>query len=312
MNLPALVGDAADVRSLYFREIGTVELLSPQQEIQLSQAIERGTQARARVTEAELPAHDRELLAQQIAAGECAREKLVHANLRLVVSVASKYVNRGLPLLDLIQEGNIGLGRAIEKFDWRKGFRFSTYAYWWIRQAITRALSTQASTMYLPSNALAAIRTMHRATHALEQQLGRHPTTTEIARRTGLAPKRIRELRRYTLSVVSLDAPVGGYSDRRLADSIADTSRLTPAEELSWSLLSNDLRNALTVLPPRSREVLELRYGLRDGREHSLAEIATRLGVSSERVRQIETSALSTLRNYAPLQTISSDLESAA
>jgi RNA polymerase primary sigma factor len=283
--------------AIYFRDISGVSLLSAEQEIELAQQIEAGEDARRQLGATKLTKHHRDDLEQVLSDGERARSRLTEANLRLVVSVARKYLNRGLPMLDLIQEGNIGLARAVEKYDWRKGYRFSTYAYWWIRQGMTRALAEQARSIRVPTHMVAAIGDVYKAARDLQQELGREPRVTEIAERLELSPERVQEIMQSARQPVSLETPLGNEdSAGTLGDLIADRTVRTPHEMAAQGMLRRHMDDAMQVLSPRERQVLRLRYGLAGGREHTLGEIADQLGVTSERVRQIESAALSKLR----------------
>jgi RNA polymerase primary sigma factor len=281
--------------AIYFRDISATTLLSAEEEIELAQLIERGEDAkRSQHLASELSEDERD---QVILEGERARSRLTEANLRLVVSVARKYLNRGLPILDLIQEGNIGLARAVEKYDWRKGYRFSTYAYWWIRQGMTRALAEQARAIRVPTHMVAAIGDVYKASRDLQQELGREPRVQEIADRLELTPERVLEILASSRQPVSLETPLGNEdSAGTLGDLIADRSVRTPHEMAAQGMLRRHMDDAMQVLSPRERQVLRLRYGLAGGREHTLGEIADQLGVTSERVRQIESAALGKLR----------------
>ncbi len=283
--------------AIYFRDISATALLSAEDEISLAQHIERGEDAKRLLDHPELPAPERDRLDLVVVEGERARGRLTEANLRLVVSVARKYLNRGLPMLDLIQEGNIGLARAVEKFDWRKGYRFSTYAYWWIRQGMTRAIAEQARAIRVPTHMVAAIGDVYRASRELQQELGREPRVQEIADRLDLTYERVLEILASSRQPVSLETPLGGEdSTGTLGDLIADQSVRTPHELAAHSMLRRHMDDAMQVLSPRERQVLRLRYGLAGSREHTLGEIADQLGVTSERIRQIEGAALSKLR----------------
>ncbi len=285
--------------AIYFRDISATSLLSAEEEIELAQEIERGEDAKRILggQPEELAEEERDRLELLARAGERARGRLTEANLRLVVSVARKYLNRGLPMLDLIQEGNIGLARAVEKYDWRKGYRFSTYAYWWIRQGMTRALAEQARPIRVPTHMVSAIGDVYKAARDLQQELGRDPRTQEIADRLDLTPERVLEIQASSRQPVSLETPLGNEdSAGTLGDLIADRSVRTPHELAAHSMLRRHMDDAMQVLSPRERQVLRLRYGLAGGREHTLGEIADQLGVTSERVRQIESAALSKLR----------------
>jgi RNA polymerase primary sigma factor len=284
--------------AIYFRDISATTLLSAEEEIELAQSIERGEDAKRTLQHPDsLSETEHDDLEQVVIDGERARSRLTEANLRLVVSVARKYLNRGLPMLDLIQEGNIGLARAVEKYDWRKGYRFSTYAYWWIRQGMTRALAEQARPIRVPTHMVAAIGDVYKAARDLQQELGREPRVQEIADRLDITPERVAEIQASSRQPVSLETPLGNEdSAGTLGDLIADRSVRTPHELAAHSMLKRHMDDAMQVLSPRERQVLRLRYGLSGGREHTLGEIADQLGVTSERVRQIESAALSKLR----------------
>ncbi len=284
--------------AIYFRDISATTLLTADEEIELAQLIEKGEDAKRTLSHAShVSDEERGALEHTAVDGERARSRLTEANLRLVVSVARKYLNRGLPMLDLIQEGNIGLARAVEKYDWRKGYRFSTYAYWWIRQGMTRALAEQARPIRVPTHMVAAIGDVYKAARDLQQELGREPRIQEIADRLELTPERVLEIQASSRQPVSLETPLGNEdSAGTLGDLIADRSVRTPHEVAAHSMLRRHMDDAMQVLSPRERQVLRLRYGLAGGREHTLGEIADQLGVTSERVRQIEAAALSKLR----------------
>ena len=293
-------GDEAPPTSaaIYFRDISAVGLLTAEEEIELAQRIEQGEDARRLLKHEQHVSPARSAQLEETATrGEQARRRLTEANLRLVVSVARKYLNRGLPMLDLIQEGNIGLARAVEKYDWRKGYRFSTYAYWWIRQGMTRALSEQARSIRVPTHMVAAIGDVYKAARDLQQELGREPRVQEIAERLELSPDKVQEILQSARQPVSLETPLGGEeASGTLGDLIADRSVRSPHELAAHSMLKRHMDDAMQVLSARERQVLRLRYGLDGGREHTLGEIADVLGVTSERVRQIESAALSKLR----------------
>jgi len=284
--------------AIYFRDISATTLLTAEEEIELAQTIERGEDAKRELhlhEELSEQAHDD--LEDVLTLGERARGRLTEANLRLVVSVARKYLNRGLPMLDLIQEGNIGLARAVEKYDWRKGYRFSTYAYWWIRQGMTRALSEQSRSIRVPTHMVAAIGDVYKASRDLQQELGREPRVQEIADRLDLSPERIQEIQASSRQPISLETPLGNEdSSGTLGDLIADRAVRSPHELAAHSMLQRHMDDAMQVLSPRERQVLRMRYGLDGGREHTLSEIADTLGVTSERIRQIESAALSKMR----------------
>ena len=284
--------------AIYFRDISATALLTAEDEIALAQQIERGEDCKRELKHASgLSAEQHDDLEDVVNVGERARSRLTEANLRLVVSVARKYLNRGLPMLDLIQEGNIGLARAVEKYDWRKGYRFSTYAYWWIRQGMTRALAEQSRSIRVPTHMVAAIGDVYKAARDLQQELGREPRVQEIADRLDLSPERVQEIQASSRQPVSLETPLGNEdSGGTLGDLIADRTVRSSHELAAHSMLKRHMEDAMQVLSPRERQVLRLRYGLSGGREHTLGEIADQLGVTSERVRQIESAALSKLR----------------
>jgi RNA polymerase primary sigma factor len=302
---PSLLGPAsanaeellATSAAIYFRDISSAALLTAEEEVALAQQIESGEDARRLRQHDTLAQDERARLEGLAAAGDRARGRLTEANLRLVVSVARKYLNRGLPMLDLIQEGNIGLGRAVEKYDWRKGYRFSTYAYWWIRQGMTRALSEQTRQIRVPTHMVAAISDMYRAARELQQEFGREPRVQEIAERLGTSPERVLAVQASARQPLSLETPLSWEdSGGTLGDLIPDRSVRTPHELAAHSLLQRHMDDAMQVLSPRERRVLRLRYGLAGGREHTLGEIADEMGVTSERIRQIESAAISKLR----------------
>jgi RNA polymerase primary sigma factor len=284
--------------AIYFRDISATMLLTAEEEIELAKQIEVGEDAkRERQHYRNLSEEARSELEDMVTIGERARSRLTEANLRLVVSVARKYLNRGLPMLDLIQEGNIGLARAVEKYDWRKGYRFSTYAYWWIRQGMTRALAEQARSIRVPTHMVAAIGDVYKAARDLQQELGREPRVQEIAERLELSPERVQEIQASSRQPISLETPLGNEdSAGTLGDLIADRTVRTPHDLAAHSMLRRHMEDAMQVLSPRERQVLKLRYGLAGDREHTLGEIADQLGVTSERVRQIESAALSKMR----------------
>ncbi len=283
---------------MYLREIGRVPLLTAKEEVELAKLMERGAYAARRLQgDPNLTEEERQRLAQWVAQGEQARQRLTEANLRLVVSVAKKYIGRGMALLDLIQEGNIGLIRAVEKFDYSKGYKFSTYATWWIRQAITRAIADQARTIRIPVHMVETINKLIRTSRRLLQELGREPTAEEIGAEMGLPPEKVREILKISQEPVSLEMPVGEEEDSHLGDFIEDQSAPPPAEAASHRLLREQVEDVLEALTARERRVLELRFGLCDGRSRTLEEVGREFGVTRERIRQIEAKALRKLRH---------------
>jgi RNA polymerase primary sigma factor len=269
-------GPSSDSLRRYFREMGKAPLLSAVEEVSLAKRIERRDMA--------------------------AKRKLIEANLRLVVSIAKRYVGRGLPLLDLIQEGNLGLIRAVEKFDYRRGFKFSTYATWWIRQAITRGLANQARTIRIPSHMVENISRLARVQRQLLGDLGREPTSQEIAAEMGVSPERVREIERISQESTSLQRRVGEDGDALLGDLIEDKDAISPSEEVGEISRREEVTLALDLLTPRERRVLKLRYGLEDGRPRTLEEVGQTLGVTRERIRQIEASTLVKLKAYREVE----------
>jgi RNA polymerase primary sigma factor len=293
--------DRLDAPTTYFSEISSVQLLSAEDEVALAQDIERGrAAAEALAANADVSLAHRGRLEEEAMRGERARARLTEANLRLVVSVARRYLNRGLPLLDLIQEGSIGLGRAVEKYDWRRGFRFSTYAYWWIRQGMTGALAEQVRAIRVPTNMVSAIGHVQRVAGDLQQELGRTPRTDEIADRLRVTPERVRQIALSVRQPVSLETPLGSEpSAGTVGDMVADTSASNPEQRVAYQQLQEQLYEVMDVLTLREQQVLRMRFGLAGDREHTCNELAGQLGVSSERVRQIESTALTKLRRPA-------------
>jgi len=289
---------ATDAITRYLREIGRTALLSAQEEVDLAQAIEAGKAARSQLNEldGEVDPATRVELLRIRERGDEARQKLIQANLRLVVSVAKKYMGRGMPLLDLIQEGNIGLMRAVEKFDWRKGNRFSTYATWWIRQAVTRALAEQSRLIRLPVHLGESLGQMRRTAERLAIALQREPTHAELGTALGLPEDQIKRMLEAVRQPISLSTPVGESGESQFGDFIEDDRIAAPEEQASRSMLERDIFKALSELPDRERTVLELRYGLNDGQRRTLEEVGRSLGITRERARQIEGEALRRLR----------------
>jgi len=287
----------SDSVRLYLQEIGETNLLTMQEEVWLATRMERGLMAEARMGEDILTDIDRADLMADKLDGEAARTHLIQANLRLVVSVAKKYIGRGLSFLDLIQEGNIGLMKATDKFDYKRGFKFSTYATWWIRQAITRAISDQSRTIRLPVHVGETINRVRKTGHRLQQILEREPTNEEIARAMDLTDDKVRQVLDVSRHPVSLEAPVGQEGDAFLGDFIEDHSIPAPIEVASQQLLRAQIGDALDQLTERERKIILLRYGLDDGRYRTLEEVGREFGITRERIRQIEAKALRKLRH---------------
>ena len=298
-------GGSADPVRTYLKEIGKVSLLSGAQEVALAKRIEAGLRSVAQIAELEdrygagvpIPDHECAPLERLVADGFQAKTRLIEANLRLVVSIAKRYMGRGLLFLDLIQEGNLGLIRAVEKFDYTKGFKFSTYATWWIRQAITRAIADQARTIRIPVHMVETINTVLRMQRLLLQEIGREPTVEEVAAKVGMAPARVREIQRIAQEPVSLETPVGSEDDSHLGDFIEDQQAIAPADAATSALLSEAVGEALEELTERERQVVRLRFGLEDGQIRTLEEVGKEFGVTRERIRQIEAKTLAKLRN---------------
>ncbi|MGN6032053.1 MAG: RNA polymerase sigma factor RpoD [Thermomicrobiales bacterium] len=292
----ASVGVGDSVR-LYLQEIGETSLLTMDEEVWLSTRMERGRMAEQRLLDRTLPLDIRADLEADKADGDAARAHLIQANLRLVVSVAKKYIGRGLSLLDLIQEGNIGLMKATDKFDYHRGFKFSTYATWWIRQAITRAISDQSRTIRLPVHVGETINRVKKTSHRLQQILEREPTQEEIARAMDISDDKVRQVIDVARHPVSLEAPVGSEGDAFLGDFIEDDTMPAPIEVASQGLLRSQIGDALDKLTERERRIIVLRYGLDDGRFRTLEEVGRDFGITRERIRQIEAKALRKLRH---------------
>ncbi|WP_223242622.1 RNA polymerase sigma factor [Streptomyces sp. CBMA123] len=291
---------APDLLRQYLREIGRIRLLTAAEEVELARRIEAGLFAEERLN-GDPPPPDplaREL-DSLVVAGRIAKRRVIEANLRLVVSVAKRYVGRGLTLLDLIQEGNLGLIRAVEKFDYARGYKFSTYATWWIRQAMSRALADQARTIRVPVHVVELINRVVRVQRALLQERGLEPTPADIAAALELTEARVRELLRLAQEPISLHTPVGEEDDVALGDLIEDADAASPAESATFLLLRQHLDAVLATLGERERQVVQLRYGLDDGRPRTLEEIGTVFGVTRERIRQIESKTLVKLRDHA-------------
>ena len=299
-----IAGSAADPVHTYLKEIGKVPLLTGDLEVELAKRIEAGNEAAAVLAAAEadpeghaLSIEERARLARDLRRGQQAKEALIEANLRLVVSIAKRYRNRGLAFLDLIQEGNLGLMRAVEKFDYTKGFKFSTYATWWIRQAITRALADQGRTIRIPVHMVETINKLVRISRRLLQELGREPSDPEIGEEMGITPDRVREIVKVAQDPVSLETPIGEEEDSHLGDFVPDSEAVAPSEAASLTMLRTEVEDILDTLTPRERRVLQLRFGLIDGHQRTLEEVGKRFGVTRERIRQIEAKALRKLRH---------------
>ncbi len=297
-------GGSSDPVRMYLKEIGRVPLLVGAEEVEYSRRVESGGFAAARLADlaasGDLPGlefDDRRALQRTVRRGEDAREVLIEANLRLVVSIAKRYVGRGMHFLDLIQEGNLGLMRAVEKFDYTKGFKFSTYATWWIRQAITRAIADQARTIRIPVHMVESINKVHRVQRQMLQDLEREPTVEELAEAVGLTEDRVREIQRISLDLLSLDAPVGEEDDSNLSDFIEDQAAEAPADVAARRMLNRAVIDALDDLNDREKAVVRLRFGLDDGQARTLEEVGKEFGVTRERIRQIESKTLAKLRH---------------
>jgi len=287
---------------MYLKEIGKVPLLTAAEEIDLAMKIEAGVAATAEIEAAEeegreLARREMRRLSRIEQVGLDAKQQLIEANLRLVVSIAKRYVGRGMLFLDLIQEGNLGLIRAVEKFDYKKGFKFSTYATWWIRQAITRAIADQARTIRIPVHMVETINKLVRIQRQLLQELGREPTPEEIGEQMGLTAERVREIQKISQEPVSLETPIGEEEDSQLGDFIEDDAAVVPPDAASFSMLQEQLTKVLDGLAERERKVISLRFGLEDGHPRTLEEVGREFGVTRERIRQIESKTLAKLRH---------------
>jgi RNA polymerase primary sigma factor len=308
----------SDPVRMYLREIGRVPLLVAAEEVSLAKRIEAGVEASVQLAELDAagelgdlaPAEAKRL--QHLADdGDDAKSGLIQANLRLVVSIAKRYVGRGMQLLDLIQEGNMGLMRAVEKFDYTKGFKFSTYATWWIRQAITRSIADQARTIRIPVHMVESINRVHRVQRQMVQQLERDPTVDELAAEVDMTPDRVREIQRISLDPLSLDSPVGEEDDSYLADFIKDDGAIEPDDAATRQMLQNEVRNVLGELNDREKDVVIMRFGLDDEQPRTLEEVGKHFGVTRERIRQIESKTLAKLRHPHRSQKLREYLEGA-
>jgi RNA polymerase primary sigma factor len=289
--------DADDTVGLYLKEVGRVPLLTAPEEVSLAKRIERGRKAREELARGPVSTGRRRELQVGVEDGWAAREHLITANSRLVISVAKKYMGRGVPFLDLIQEGNIGLIRAAKKFDYRRGHKFSTYATWWIRQAVTRAIADQGRTIRVPVHMGDQINKLLRVSHQLTQRLGRDPSTEELAEALEVPPKKVENMIQVARRPLSLETPTDEEEDSVLGDFIQDEESPAPTEIVTYNLLREHLQEVLNTLPPREVRILQLRYGLLDGQSYTLEEVGRKMGVTRERVRQIEAQALSRLRH---------------
>ncbi len=302
---PGVVEEVVEVGSvsvsdpvrLYLNEIGRYPLLTAQQEVELAMQMEAGRRGAERLGDHDLTGEDIAMLRHELDMGEEAHRQLVQSNLRLVVAIARRYVGRGMALLDLIQEGNVGLMRAVERFDYRRGFKFSTYATWWIRQAISRAIADQGRTIRMPIHVLDSVNKLIRAKRDLTQTLGRDPTLAELASDLDLEVDRVAELERIAQDTVSLETPVGEDDSGTLGDLVEDSDSDAPAEAAAFASLQDQLNRALEGLNEREREVLVMRFGLKDGRMRTLEEVGSHFNVTRERIRQLETKALAKLRH---------------
>jgi len=286
-----------DSISLYLKEIGRVPLLTAEEEVSLAKRMEKGRESRRKLAQGIDDWEERERLLWLVRDGQAAQEHLIKANSRLVVSVAKKYVGRGVPFLDLIQEGNIGLIRAVKKFDFRRGFKFSTYATWWIRQAVTRAIADQGRTIRVPVHMYEQINRLTRTSRQLVQELGRDPTTEEIAEELGVSPRKVEHIMRVSQRPLSLEMPVGEEEDSYLGDFIEDEDADAPSEAAGQQILREVIDEIFQSLTPREVRILQLRFGLVDGYCYTLEEVGKKFGVTRERIRQIEAQALSRLRH---------------
>lgn len=295
-------GLTGDPVRMYLKEIGKVDLLTAAEEVHLAMKIEAGTEAAEKLEayeagELELTRAELRRLSRVEQVGLEAKQALISANLRLVVSIAKRYVGRGMLFLDLIQEGNLGLIRAVEKFDYTKGFKFSTYATWWIRQAITRAIADQARTIRIPVHMVETINKLIRVQRQLLQDLGEEPTAEQIAAEMGISAERVREIQKISQEPVSLETPIGEEEDSSLGDFLEDEKAVAPPEAASDSMLHEQLEQVLDGLADRERKVIKLRFGLEDGHPHTLEEVGREFGVTRERIRQIESKTLAKLRH---------------
>jgi RNA polymerase primary sigma factor len=306
----ALKAQTSDPVRMYLKEIGKVPLLTAEEEVDLAKRIEAGLFASEKLATAKRVNDKLRIELEWIERdGTIAKRKLVEANLRLVVSIAKRYVGRGMLFLDLIQEGNLGLIRAVEKFDYTKGYKFSTYATWWIRQAITRAIADQARTIRIPVHMVETINKLIRIQRQLLQDLGREPSPEEIAKEMDLTPDKVREILKVSQEPVSLETPIGEEEDSHLGDFIEDSDAVVPVDAASFILLQEQLDSVLHTLSDREKKVIQLRFGLTDGHPRTLEEVGREFGVTRERIRQIESKTLSKLRHPSRSQKLRDYLE---
>ena len=307
------VGNTADTVRLYLKEIGRVDLLTSDDERRLAQAIDEGNRAAVTLDSehegAIIDLADQRRLMRTVTAGQRAKSELIQANLRLVVSIAKRYSGRGMQFLDLIQEGNLGLMRAVDKFDHTKGFKFSTYATWWIRQAITRSIADQARTIRIPVHMVESMNRVLRMQRQMHQELEREPTLDELSERCGLSLERIREILRISQDPLSLDSPVGEEDDSNLADFIEDLTADVPADMATKRMLTQAVEQALGELSEREQEIVRMRFGLEDGQARTLEDVGKEFGVTRERIRQIEAKTLAKLRHPMRSQRLKEFLE---
>ena len=294
-DLSAIAAD--DTISLYLKEMARVPLLTSDEETVLAKRLEKGRKAAKKLRKVPYDTNEADLLRAEVRDGDRARDHLIKANTRLVVSIAKKYMGQGVPFSDLIQEGNLGLMKAVEKFDYRRGYKFSTYATWWIRQAITRALADQGRTIRVPVHMSDRIRKLHQVSRQLEQTWGRKPTPEELAEEMDLEASKVRWMLRVSRHPVSLERPVGEEEDSELGNFIEDEDAPTPPDAAYHHLLQEKLEDVLSTLTPREARILRLRFGLQNGRSYTLEEVGKKFGLTRERIRQIEGQALRKLRH---------------
>ena len=304
-------GSSFDPVRMYLKEIGKVPLLTAEQEVMLAKRIEAGVSSTEQLDfeSFQMGESQRSSLLAVARDGELAKRQLTEANLRLVVSIAKRYIGRGMALLDLIQEGNLGLIRAVEKFDYTKGFKFSTYATWWIRQAITRAIADQARTIRIPVHMVETMNKVLRIQRQMLQEMGREPTVDEVAAKVEMTPEKVREIQRIAQEPVSLETPVGEEDDSSLGDFVEDPNVIAPATAAARALLTEAIEEALQELNAREQQVVRLRFGLEDGQVRTLEEVGKEFGVTRERIRQIESKTLAKLRHPTRSQRLRDYLE---